>query len=323
MPITDSQEYIPKLLHRNGHLGTIIPHIFHHKNIEEYTRDRLDTPDGDFIDIDKIISGTDRLAILCHGLEGSSASNYISNMASLLSDHRFDIVAMNYRGCSGESNRNLRMYHSGATDDIDLVISKYESSYSSIALIGYSLGANMVLKYAGESSYTKSNKLRSVVGISAPCDLAACSEVISKPSNYIYERRFLVSLIGKLKIKANLYPDAIDLAKVKLVKTLRDFDEHFTGPIHGFKDASEYYTLNSSNRYLQGVKTPTLIINACNDPFLDTNKFPVKQAQGSEYVHLSMPKYGGHVGFMGLGTEYSWADMKALDFITNNLPYEI
>lgn len=319
MPIINSEEYLPNILHRNGHLGTLIPHIFNSSRIPDFQRERLDTPDNDFLDVDKMISGNDQLAILCHGLEGSASSNYIAGMSSLLAKNRFDIIAINYRGCSGEMNRNLRMYHSGATDDIDLVVSNYKSKYASIVLIGYSLGANMVIKYVGESKYIKTNKIISAVGISAPCDLAACSEVISKPSNYLYEKRFLISLIKKLKVKAKLYPDQIDLERVKQVKTLRDFDDHFTGPIHGFKDAAEYYEINSSNRYLNGITIPTMIINAYNDPFLDSNKFPIKWAQDSEYVHLSVPKYGGHVGFMGLGQKYSWADIKALDFITNNI----
>ena len=317
MPIIDAQDYIPNFLHRNGHLGTLLPHFFNNLQVENFNRDRIDTPDDDFLDIDKIIGHNSQLAILCHGLEGSSASNYILNMTSLLIENGFDVVAINYRGCGGEMNRNLRMYHSGATDDIHTVISHYESMYSSISLVGYSLGANMVLKYMGESAFDKTQKIASAIAISAPCDLSAGSRVISKPSNYIYEKRFLMSLNQKLRAKAKMYPNDIDLDKLRWVKTLKDFDDHFTGPIHGFKDAEEYYELNSSNRFISSISTPTMIINASNDPFLDANKFPVKQAQESEYVHLCMPKYGGHVGFMGLGLKYSWADMKALDFITN------
>lgn len=319
MPIINAQEYLPRWSHRNGHLGTLIPHFFHNRSPNLYTRERISTPEGDFLDVDKIFNSKDKLAILCHGLEGSASSNYILNMSSLLVAHGFDILAINYRGCSGEMNKKLRMYHSGATDDIHTVLSTYESSYDTIALVGYSLGANMVIKYMGESSFEKSDKIKATIGISAPCDLAACSEVISRPGNYFYEKRFLVSLTEKIRAKAQLFPNKIDLDKLKIVKTLRDFDDYFTGPIHGFKNATEYYAINSSNRYLGNIKSPTMIINACNDPFLDSNMFPIKQAQGSEYVHLLMPKYGGHVGFMGLGHKNSWADLKAVDFITSNI----
>jgi len=319
MPIIDAQEYKPRWSQRNGHLGTLIPYLFHNKHPNPFTRERINTPDEDFIDVDKVINGNDKVVMLCHGLEGSAASNYILNMSSLLVGYDFDVLAINYRGCSGQMNNKLRMYHSGATDDIHTVLSHYESAYTSIALIGYSLGANMVTKYMGESTFEKSYKIKAAAGISAPCDLAACSAVISRSGNYIYEKRFLISLTNKLKAKAKLFPEEIDLSKVKTVKSLRDFDEYFTGPLHGFKNASEYYELNSSNKYLDDIKTPILIINAYNDPFLDPNYFPRKEAQDSEYVHLLIPKYGGHVGFMGLGQNYSWADLKALDFITSNI----
>ncbi len=319
MPIIDSQDYKPSALYRSAHLGTLIPHFSGNIKIKSFSRRRINTPDGDFLDVDIIDKENDRLAVLCHGLEGSSDSNYIHNIAALLNENNFDIAAMNYRGCSGEMNKKLRMYHSGATDDIDLVISSLESNYSSIVLFGYSLGANMVIKYAGESAFTKSPKLKAVVGISAPCDLAACSDVISKPANYIYEKRFLISLMEKVNEKAKLFADEINRNDLKKVKNLRDFDEYFTGPIHGFSGAQEYYELNSSNRFLEGITIPSLIINALNDPFLDASIFPRAQAQESEHLHLVIPRYGGHVGFKGTRNKYSWADLKAKEFINENL----
>lgn len=319
MPVLEAVDFNPKSVFKNGHLGTLIPHFFSHSKLKIFTRMRLNTPDGDFLEVDKIINNNKTLAVLCHGLEGSSDSNYIHNMAALLSQKNFDIVAINYRGCSGTPNHKLRMYHSGATDDIHFVISQFEDDYEELVLIGYSLGANMVIKYNGEKTFTKSPKLKASVGISAPCDLAASSEVISKKENYMYEKRFLISLTEKVKLKAKKYPDQINLDLLPRTKTLKDFDNYFTGPIHGFKDADEYYELNSSNRFLSNISRPTLIINAINDPFLDYNTFPYEQAQQSEYVHLLTPKYGGHVGFMSWGMKYSWADLKALDFLTNNI----
>lgn len=319
MPIIEAVDFHPKSLYRNGHLGTLIPHFFSHQRLKGFKRARLTTPDGDFLDVDKIINNNKTLAILCHGLEGSSDSNYIHNMASLLCENNFDIVAINYRGCSGTPNHKLRMYHSGATDDIHFVISQFEDNYDAFVLVGYSLGANMVIKYNGEKTFTKSSKLKASVGISAPCDLAASSIVISKKENYVYEKRFLVSLTKKVKLKAQKYPDQINLDLLRQTNTLKDFDNYFTGPIHGFKDADEYYELNSSNRFLSNIARPTMIINAVNDPFLDFNTFPYEQAQQSEYVHLLTPKHGGHVGFMSWGMKYSWADMKALNFLTNNI----
>lgn len=315
MPLVSGSEFKPSLLYRGSHLGTLIPHYFGNKKVSSFKRARITTPDNDFLDIDAIKNGNDKLVILFHGLEGSSSSNYIQNMTNLLLDHEFDIVAMNYRGCSGEINRQIRMYHSGATDDIQLVLDKYIKNYKSISLIGYSLGANMVIKYLGEHRTGISPKIVAAIGISAPCDLKACSEVISKRSNYIYEKRFLVSLTKKIKLKAKLHPEAIDITLLRRIITLRDFDELYTGPIHGFKDADEYYQLNSSNRFLDGVSIPLLIINSENDPFLDHKVFPVDFASSSEYVHLMITSYGGHVGFMSRDLKNSWADNQALKFL--------
>lgn len=315
MPILDSSDFRPNILLRSGHGGTLIPHFFKHHRLDQFTRQRLETPDKDFLDVDHIFSGNDSLVILCHGLEGSSDSNYIHNISSLLVDNNFDIVAMNYRGCSGTPNQNLRMYHSGATDDIDCVVKEFQHDYKYVVLVGYSLGANMVIKYAGETKLVKPANLKAFVGISAPCDLAACSKVISKKSNYLYEKRFLISLTNKIRQKAKLFPKELDLSYLKRIKTLRDFDEYYTGPIHGFKNAAEYYLLNSSNRFLSNIEIPTLVINAINDPFLDPSVFPIKEAKQSKYLHLMITKFGGHVGFTDGHSKYSWADEQALKFI--------
>lgn len=315
MPLLDSTDFKPNFIFRSGHGGTLIPHLFNQRKLSQFKRQRLTTPDHDFLDVDKIINQNDTLALLCHGLEGSSASNYIHNMSSLLIENNFDVIAMNYRGCSGEPNLNLRMYHSGATDDIDFVLKQSCENYQNVVLIGYSLGANMVIKYAGETSLSKPINLKSIVGISAPCDLDACSAIISKKSNYIYEKRFLISLINKIKNKAKRFASDVDLRYLKQIKTIRDFDEYYTGPIHGFKDAREYYELNSSNGFLDTINIPTLIINAANDPFLDHTVFPIQSAKQSNYLHLIVSKYGGHVGFMDGRSSYNWADRQALKFI--------
>lgn len=319
MPLINANKYRPSFIYRRPHLGTLVPHFIHRKKTSFTKRERISTHDKDFLDIDLVQNGNNVVSILCHGLEGSSDSNYIKNVADLLLDNGFDIVAMNYRGCSGEINNNLRMYHSGATDDIHTVVEKYIANYKKAVLIGYSLGANMAIKYTGEDKYSKSDKIKAVIGISAPCDLSASSVVISRKSNYIYEKRFLISLSNKLKLKANQYPNEVDLDLLRKVKNLRDFDDYFTGPIHGFKNANEYYTLNSSNRFLPNIRIPTLIINAQNDPFLDHKVFPIDFASSSEYVHLMVPKYGGHVGFMDSNVNHSWADIQAFNFAISNL----
>ena len=192
-------QYSPKYLFKNGHFNTIYPTLFRKQKTPDYVRDRLFTEDDDFIDVDTLFNGNRRLAILCHGLEGSSSSKYIIGASQLLSQNNWDTAAINYRSCSGEMNKQLRMYHSGATDDLALVIDKYKDNYDQIALIGYSLGGNLSLKYGGEERVLPSN-LKNIIAISVPVDLKAGSVNIGRPSNYIYTKKFLVTLTEKVKI---------------------------------------------------------------------------------------------------------------------------
>ncbi len=315
-------EYSPSLILKNGHINTIFPTLFRRQKTPDYSRQRLVTSDDDFLDLDCLFNNNKRLTILCHGLEGSSLSNYMIGTARLLQKNDWDVMAMNFRSCSGEMNRQIKMYHSGATYDLDEVIQEYFPLYSEIVLVGFSLGGNVILKYAGEQGIDINPKIKAVVGISVPVDLEAGSINIGKPSNFIYENKFLKALLEKITFKAKKYPSQIDAELINQVKTLYDFDDFFTGPIHGFENAKDYYTKCSSKQFIKAIHLPSRIINAIDDPFLPEECYPYKEVENHRYVELITPRYGGHVGFVELGKEFYWSEKMILSFINSHSDLE-
>lgn len=307
-------DYKPAFLLRNGHFNTIYPSLFRKQTTPAYHREEILTSDQDFLHTDTLQNGHSRLAILCHGLEGSSNSQYMMATASLLSKHNWDVVCMNYRFCSGTINKQKRMYHSGATDDLSTVIEHYKKAYEELALVGFSLGGNLVLKYAGENSGQR-DLINQIVAVSVPVDLMAGCINICRPSNYIYHINFLKSLTAKVKQKYAQYPKDIDLGLLKKVKTLYDFDDLFTAPIHGFVDAKDYYTQCSSKQLLKDIDKRTLIINALDDPFLPEECYPYKEVGNNPNIELLTPAYGGHVGFVLRGQKYFWIEQRIASFL--------
>ena len=236
--------------------------------------------------------------------------------ASLLQRNDWDVAAYNYRFCTEDINLQLRMYHSGATDDLDTVVQHYKDHYDEIALVGFSLGGNLVLKYAGENGKSIDTKISKVIALSVPVDLGAGSINISKVHNYIYQKNFLTSLTKKIKAKHQQYPNDIDLSLLKKVKTLFDFDNIYTGPVHGFNDAWDYYTQCSSKQFIRDINIPCLIVNAQDDPFLPEECYPYQEAKDNKLVHLLVPKYGGHVGFV-TSREHYWDEEVINHFLSN------
>lgn len=314
-------EYQPSFLLKNGHFNTIYPTLFRKQQTPSFQRKRIDTPDDDFLDLDWLQNGNKRVAILCHGLEGSSSSKYIIGIANLLSQNNWDVVAMNYRSCSEEMNRQIRVYHSGATDDLQTVIDVVEKDYDEMALVGFSLGGNLSLVYTGQRGQHIHSKIKAVATASVPTNLLAGSLQILKKRNFIYHQKFLRSLREKVRIKSKDHPEVYNNEKLQRVKTLYDFDDIFTGPIGGFKDAKDYYTQCSSGQFIPKIKVPTLIINALDDPFLPKECYPYEEVQSNEYVTLLTPQYGGHVGFVQRGKEFYWSEEKILEFLEGKIGY--
>jgi predicted alpha/beta-fold hydrolase len=324
MPILEHSTYQPPSWWvSGGHLQTIIPALFRKVASSPYTHERIATPDGDFLDCDWLYATSSlpsqKLVIISHGLESNSHRPNVVGMARAASLCGYDALAWNFRGCSGEPNRLPRAYHSGATEDLHTVLEHAATKYDEIYLIGFSLGGNLTLKYLGEQSEALSPKVKKAVVFSVPCDLAASSKQISRVSNRLYERRFLNSLRQKIEQKATLFPNDISLEPYlkKRIKTLRDFDEHYTAPLHGFQSADDYYAKCSAKQFISRITIPTLIINAKNDVFLSPSCYPFDEAQSSDVVFLETPKSGGHLGFITEETAHGlyWSEMRALGFI--------
>lgn len=319
MPLIKKIEYDHPKWQFNGHLQTIIPSVFRQAFPLPFERERVNTPDGDFLDLDWLRKGSEKLVIISHGLEGNSRRPYMTGMARHFFTNGFDVLSWNYRGCSEELNKKPIFYHSGATYDLDTVVQHAQKPYSEIFLIGFSLGGNLTLKYAGEIG-EQSGKLKKAVAISVPLHLESSSIKISTGENIIYANRFLKTLKEKVIQKANAFPDEIPVGILRKIKTLKDFDDHFTGPLHGFEDAHDYYEKNSSLYFLEKIQLPSLILNAQNDPFLSEKCFPITLGRELSNVWMEFPKYGGHVGFSPRKKEdIYWSERRAFEFITRDL----
>ena len=316
MPVIASSYSQPPRYLFNGHLETIFPSMF--RKIEgAYERERLELADGDFLDLDWMHGKRDKLVIISHGLEGSSDRHYSKGVAHYFHQRGWDAVAWNCRGCSGEMNRLPRFYHHGATEDIATVIDHaIQKNYAHIALVGFSMGGSMTLKYLGERKDQLPAAIKSAVTFSVPCDLGASARELDKPGKKFYLNRFLKKLEKKIRAKSIRYPDLISAEDFEQIKTFRDFDNRYTAPLHGFRDADDFYTKASSGPYLSSIQVPALIVNALNDPFLPDACYPFDIATSHGSVYLETPGRGGHVGFSLAGKSESWMEVRAFEFVT-------
>jgi len=317
MPIREDSDYTPPFHLFNGHVQTVVANIFRHLPPPVYERERIDTPDGDFLDLDWSFAGggAGRLAIVAHGLEGHSRRPYIVGMVRALNRRGWDVVAWNFRGCGGETNRIERSYHAGDTDDLQVVVNHVcrIREDRALALVGFSLGGNLILKYLGEETVTRPSRLSGAAVFSVPCDLRDGALQLSRRANRLYLRRFLRELRRKLVHKAQRFPQ---LAPERLagIRDFRGFDDAYTAPLHGFADAEDYWARCSARPFLRGVGIPTLLINARNDPFLGEPCYPWTEAADSSWLELEVPDHGGHVGFPLWGEEF-WSERRAGDFL--------
>ncbi|MCC5931199.1 MAG: alpha/beta fold hydrolase [Cyclobacteriaceae bacterium] len=317
MPLIEKSSYRYKGLLFNEHLETIVPALIRKVNYPGAKRSRMRIMDGDFLDIDFYEADNDRAVIISHGLEGSSQRSYVLAMARVFYRHGWDVAAWNFRGCSEEMNRKPWFYHSGATNDLHQVISiaRKRNAYRQILLVGFSLGGNLTLKYLGENIYKVPDEIIGAVTFSVPLDLAGSSMKISQAANRLYSNRFLRMLKKKTLQKNGKEIDKYLEDQLRAIKTLREFDEHFTAPLHGFKNAAHYYYVCSSLRYLSEIKLPVLIVNAHNDPFLSQECLPFELCRSLENVYLEVPERGGHMGFAGQKKNgYGWMEQRALTF---------
>lgn len=311
MPIIQSK-YAPNWWAKQMDISSIYAGKIRRKPAINYSRSRLTLPDNDFLHLDWLKSGNATIAILLHGLEGSSHRPYIMKMAQQYALMGVDSCCVNYRGCSGEPNKAYRTYHSGAIDDLQEVIDEVVSvGYQNIILHGFSLGANLSLFYAGSKPF--SEPIKAVIAISAPCDLKGCCDQLLLPRNKIYSEYFRRTLVEKLYQKMTIFPDLVSSKEIKSIKTLYDFDRIYTSKAHGFTSAEDYYEKCSANKVLQHIQVPTLILNAQNDSFLSETCYPYAKAEQNPNLYLEVPRHGGHVAFVDTPMYYS--ERRAIDFL--------
>ncbi len=324
MPVIQNRDYKPPFIFKSNHLNTIVPALFRKVNSIEYIRYRIETNDNDFIDIDRSSVNAKTAAIITHGLEGNSHKPYIKGLAKTLNEIGIDAIAVNLRGCSGESNLLLSSYHSGKTDDLGTIIDfvKQKWEYEKIVLIGFSLGGNITLKYVGEQGKGIPDFVKLAVGISVPCDLKSSALYLSKVSNWAYLQRFLLTLKKKALEKIDKF-DATTIKRedIKKTKSFFEFDNLFTAPIHGFMDAEDYWAKCSCKQFLSSISIPTLIINAKDDPFLPDECYPYSEANDNPFIFFEVPEYGGHVGFMTKTNfkHHFWHELRIASFLNCKL----
>lgn len=302
----------------SGHVHTLFPPIFRFVPSVAYARQRLETSDGDFVDVDWSRGGRDRLVVVLHGLEGHSRRTYVQGMVRAARLYGFDALAMNFRGCSGEPNRKVRMYHSGWTEDLHeiLLMAEHSGLYRTIDLVGFSLGGNVILKYLGEDPERIPGLVRSAVAISVPCDLVDSASALARPQCLLYTRYLLDQLRKKVIEKDRIFPGALDLRGLGQMRTFQEFDDRFTAPLHGFVDAHDYWIRSSSRQYLSAINRRVCILNALDDPFLGPGCFPHEEARTNSRLTLVTPRVGGHVGFVSSrpGGLY-WSEWTAMRFV--------
>jgi uncharacterized protein len=308
---------------RNAHLQTLWPYLFRSRPQISTRRERLELPDGDFLDLDFTLNESGPVVLVLHGLEGSIRSKYAAGLLSCLSAHGYRAVLMHFRGCSGEPNRLPRSYHSGETGDPAFVIDWLQTRFprQPLAAIGFSLGGNALLKLLAEQG--ENCRLQTAIAISVPFLLNNAADQFNRGLSRLYRQYLLRSLIRSALNKH----ERIDLAariNLDLVRNCRDFwifDHEVTARLNGFKDVHDYYQRSSSRQYLQSIKTPTLILHARDDPFMNPQT-PPTQNELSDHITLELSAHGGHVGFVAGNNPFNmkyWLEERVLRYLQDHL----
>jgi uncharacterized protein len=295
-----------------------------------YRRERIETPDGDFLDLDfSTVDGAPPaeddapLCLVVHGLEGSAQSSYVLETCRALAERGIRAAAMNFRSCSGELNRTARFYHAGDTADLAFLLDLLAARHPSATLLaaGFSLGANQLLKYLGERG--EASRIRAAVAVSVPYDLGRGADKLwSTFMGRAYTRHFVGRLVGKYRRKAEttggrLPSPALNADRILRSRSFREFDDALTARLHGFRDADDYYTSSSSARFLHAIRVPTLLVQALDDPFVDESALPLDVIDANPVLQKAFVPHGGHVGFIAGPPHrpWFWAEREAARFL--------
>jgi predicted alpha/beta-fold hydrolase len=323
--------YAPARWLRGAHAMTVFASLARVFPRPRARRERWELPDGDFLDVDRYAAGgvpsprAGAVLVVCHGLEGSSRAPYVRGLVAVALARGLSALALNFRSCSGAPNRLARFYHSGETGDLDHVVRRLaaERPGRPIALAGFSLGGNVVVKYVGERGDDLPEEVRAAAGISVPFDLEASARAIDGPGfwNAVYRERFLGRLRAKAAEKARRFPGAFDAGAAARARTFAEFDAAVTAPVHGFPSAQEYWRRCSSGPFLRGVRRPLLAVSSLDDPMVPAASIPAEAARANPLVTLETTDAGGHVAFVA-GSPFwpsFWAEARAVEFLAARL----
>ena len=295
-----------------GHLQTIWPALYARRGFgpqPAYRRERWDTPDGDFVDVDFLVEAAGQrspgpatprpLLVVFHGLEGSSRSHYSEAFADLARERGWACVLPHFRGCSGEINRAPRAYHSGDFAEIDWMLQRLRGLHTGpLVAVGVSLGGNALLRWAGEMGEEAARSADAIAAVCSPIDLAAGGHAIGRGFNrQVYTRMFMRTLVPKALQKLAQHPGLFERQALLAARDLYAFDNVFTAPVHGFRDTEDYWRRASAKPLLGSIRIPALVVNARNDPFVPASSLPQPHEVGGRFVTLWQPDQGGHVGF--------------------------
>ncbi|HYB42694.1 MAG TPA: alpha/beta fold hydrolase [Candidatus Methylomirabilis sp.] len=323
--IEPATTYRPPWWYRGAHLQTLWGPLLRPVAPPPLRRERLETPDGDFLDLDWLepVPPGGPLVVILHGLEGSSRSHYVAGLFREAARRGLRAVVMNFRSCSGELNRAPRLYHSGETSDLEWVLGRIAGREPAvrIGLVGVSLGGNVALKWLGERGESAGEQVVAAAAISTPFDLALCAQALDAGlRRALYTERFLRTMRVKIRAKAHLYDGLVDVAAGLRARTFAEYDRAVTAPIFGFADERDYWARSSSRAYLPKVRRPALLINAVNDPFIPPAALPWPEVAQSPWLEAAFVPEGGHAGFLeGRWGGRSWAEGRALAFLRRHL----
>ncbi len=323
-----ARHYSPPWWLSGAHAQTLAGKYFRASPSGMLTTERIETPDGDFLDLDWMpeTDPSAPLVLVLHGLEGHTRSGYMVQTFLALANRGMRAVGLNFRGCSGEVNRLARFYHSGETGDVGFVIDLLRGRFPTrlLTAIGISLGGNVLLKYLGEQGAKNVTPLSAAVAISVPYDLSAGTDALARGGMArVYVAYFLRSLLAKVRAKREMLADVLDLDTVLGSTTLREFDDAATAKLHGFEDAEDYYLRSSSKGFLQSIRVPTLLLHSLDDPFLPKAALPISTIEASPFLTLILTEGGGHVGFFESGPPWNpafWMEEQSASFLAHHHP---
>jgi predicted alpha/beta-fold hydrolase len=324
-------EYLPAWWLPGPHTQTLWGKLFRRQSSHPTEVERWDTPDGDFIEIHRLRAGSAHARfLLLHGLEGTIRSHYAQGLLGEARRKGWAADMLIFRSCGEEMNRTRRFYHSGETTDLAFVLERIskENPNQLLVIAGVSLGGNVLLKYLGEQGSKLSPQVKAAAAISVPFDLSRSSQYIDHGFSRIYQSHFIRSLKRKTIAKLEKFPDLVQLEQLTMARTMHEFDDVMTAPIHGFRDAEDYYRRSSSLGWLDRISIPTLLLSAVDDPFLPAEVLDDVRsvARRNPVLKLEFTPSGGHAGFISGRNPFRafyYAERRACDFLAEQLAHEI